>query len=161
MRIKSLSIIALLLALTVGNTNAQNVVEQPQNLRDVELPLTQDFENGMQSWTLQNDPGNTGGGQISTKTNHTTNGQYSYYLSNSQKNRYLISPELTNTANGVNVNFWYTNYTTVVGDNSSLRIYYSFTTCDLSAFLENGYVSIETVSDDWQEYVGDFPAGVK
>lgn len=157
MRMKSLPIIVLLLALTAGNANAQNVMEQPQTPRDGAW-LIQNFEdNDMQGWTLQNDPGNTGGGIISNTTNNTTGGQYSYRLSGSQKARYLISPELTNTENGVNVNFWYTNYygNTV----SALQVGYSMTTDDLSEFIFD--VPLDIVSNKWREYENELPANVK
>lgn len=159
MRIKSLSILALLLALTVGNANAQNVMEQPQTPRDGGW-LTQNFEdNQMHDWTFQNNEGTTAGGKIVATTNHTPGGSRSYYLTNSNRDCYLISPELTNTANGVNVNFWYCNYTYVSQDISSLQIGYSMSSNSLNDF--SWADPLDIVSDDWQNYVGDLPANVK
>ena len=133
MRIKSLSILALLFALTVGNMNAQNATQQPQNLRDGGW-LTQDFEdNDMHGWTFQDSQGASGGGMIVTVDNHTPEGKYSFRISGSQKYRYLISPELTNTESGVKVNFWYTNHYGN-GNTSEIQVGYSTTSDNLGSF---------------------------
>ena len=158
MRIKPFSIIVLLFSLTVGNVSAQNMVQQPQNLRDGGWP-TQNFEdNQMNGWTFRNNDPNhpTTGGSISNATNHTAGGNYSYYLRTGRVCD-LISPELTNTENGVRMSFWHTNYNYISQDISSLQIGYSMG--NLTEFSWS--VLLDIVSDDWQEYIYDFPANVK
>ena len=84
---------------------------------------------------------------------------FSSYYSASSYDQYLISPELNGTTGiGIDVEF---KYRTLNGNGSgeTFKVGYSTTTNDISAFTWGDEIS--TVSTDWIDYLGEFPAGTK
>ena len=129
-----------------------------------ELPYTYGFENGnltADGWEIQGATNNNTGlfsnssglGEIS---HGGSNFFLFYYL---ERNAYLLSPILTGGDNGVDVSFWYSEYSSTYGD-EQFQVGYTTdeTVTDASAFT---YGDVVTASTDWQQYQYTFPAGTK
>ena len=163
MKIKSLLVVALLVALAAGNLNAQ-----------VSLPLSQTFEDDdMQGWTFLDINNICDYHGISTEANHTpglTTGR-SYWVAVPEGYCYLVSPKLEDN-NGVVVDFWYTNF--LDGLISSFQVGYTTSgsiSLDASfnpeAFhwgedivASQGHANDYGVGDPgWTEYNNEFPEG--
>ena len=86
-------------------------------------------------------------------------GSYGFRFQYSEQSGSLISPVLTGGDRGVDVSFWYKEYSSTYGDE---QFYVGYTTdastTDVDAFT---YGSIITASTSWQEYTTSFPAGTK
>ena len=79
------------------------------------------------------------------------------FSKNNRPAQYLVSPELTETEEGVLVTFFYKQKD--VGRVESFTLGYSSTTDEIGAFTWNDYTVSTTT--DWAEYYGAFPAGTK
>ena len=86
-------------------------------------------------------------------------GSYGFRFQYSERSGSLISPVLTGGDRGVDVSFWYKEYSSSYGDE---QFYVGYTTdantTDVDAFT---YGSIITASTSWQKYTNSFPAGTK
>ena len=86
-------------------------------------------------------------------------GSYGFRFNYSEQSGSLISPVLTGGDLGVDVSFWYKEYSSSYGDE---QFYVGYTTdantTDVDAFT---YGTIVTASTSWQEYTNSFPAGTK
>ena len=86
-------------------------------------------------------------------------GSYGFRFNYSEQSGSLISPVLTGGDLGVDVSFWYKEYSNSYGDE---QFYVGYTTdantTDVDAFT---YGTIVTASTSWQEYTNSFPAGTK
>jgi hypothetical protein len=76
-----------------------------------------------------------------------------------ETNGYLVSPIFSGTDNGLNVSFWYKEYSTTYGD-EHFQVGYTTDESveDPSQFT---YEEVITASLDWQEYTNTFPTGTK
>ncbi|MBR4130423.1 MAG: choice-of-anchor J domain-containing protein [Bacteroidaceae bacterium] len=124
------------------------------------LPYEYGFEDNDLSndgWVLQ---GATSSSTcIETETNAAHNGTHGFVFYYSEQNAYLISPLLTGGEKGINVSFYYGEYSNAYGD-EQFQVGYTTdeTVTDASEFT---YGDIITASVDWQEYTSTFPAGTK
>ena len=124
------------------------------------LPYEYGFEDNdlsIDGWVLQ---GATSSNTcIETNTNAAHNGTHGFTFYYSEQNAYLISPLLTGGEKGINVSFYYGEYSNQYGD-EEFQVGYTTdeTVTDASEFT---YGDIITASVDWQEYTGTFPAGTK
>ena len=144
---KKLSIFLMLCVACFGVANAQQ-----------SLPYSYGFENNNLStdgWianiTSSYSGIKTGGPEHS--------GSLGFAFNYSEQNASLISPLLTGGDAGVDVSFWYMEYSSTYGDE---QFYVGYTTnentTDPSRFT---YGDIITASTSWQEYTNSFPAGTK
>ena len=119
------------------------------------LPYNYDFEDAdeLANWSLVSCAANTG-------RNNTTkrNGSWAFrFYYNTNPPQYLISPELTGTANGVEVTFYYKSHSS---GTETFHVGYSTTTAETSAFTIGDEISISYQST-WSTYNNTFPAGTK
>ena len=121
------------------------------------LPYSYGFENNdldAEGWTVQKTSPSTG---ISTSAMHE--GSYGFQFNYSERDAYLVSPELSGTGNGVALSFYYKEYSSSYGDE---QFYVGYTTdetvTDPSAFT---YGDITAASLAWQLYETMLPAGTK
>ena len=86
-------------------------------------------------------------------------GSYGFAFNYSEENGSLISPLLTGGDNGVEVSFWYKEYSSQYGD-EQFQVGYTIdeTVTDADDFT---YGDIITASLEWQQYQETFPAGTK
>ena len=122
------------------------------------IPFTEDFENGIDCWSLVACAASTG-------IYSTTDASYIYsgtkcfkFAYNTNPPQYLISPELSNTDDGVSVSFMYR-----VGSETwteSFKLGYSTTTDDITAFTwgpeQTGLSNLT-----YEAYSEVMPAGTK
>ena len=120
------------------------------------LPYSYGFEDNDLSadgWTLNSCHSSTGISSSAKKTG--SYGFYFYYRSNPPQ--YLISPELTGTANGVQVEFYYKNYYS--GYDETFQVGYSTTDNSTGSFTWGAEI---TASDEqWTLFSENFPSGTK
>ena len=117
------------------------------------IPFTEDFENGINCWTLVDCATSTGVGTTNVYSG-TKSFKFNY---NTNPPQYLISPELSGTENGMKVSFMYRaggSYT------ESFALGYSTTTSDVTAFTWLSEVTGIT-SNTYESYEGIMPADVK
>ena len=121
------------------------------------LPYSYGFENNDLSadgWTAQVSSSYSG---ISDYAAHT--GSYGFRFNYSENPGYLVSPLLQGGDNGVDVSFYYSEYSSSYGDE---QFYVGYTTdqsnTDPSTFT---YGSIITASTSWAKYENSFPKGTK
>lgn len=122
------------------------------------LPYSYNFDNDneLNCWSLISANNNMLG--ITTVDNNNVF-IFSSYNSASSYDQYLISPELNGTAGvGIDVEFKYRSYDGR-GSGETFKVGYSTTTNDISAFTWGDEIS--TLSTDWIDYFGEFPAGTK
>ena len=124
------------------------------------LPYAYGFENNdleAEGWTLVATNSSTGIYNAGSSTAYE--GSYLFRFQWSEQAAYLVSPLLTGTDAGVNLSFYYKEYSSSYGDE---EFYVGYTTdetvTDPSAFT---YGSIVTASTSWQEYTASLPAGTK
>jgi hypothetical protein len=121
------------------------------------LPYSYGFENNdldSEGWTAQITHEYSG---IQEFAAH--DGNYGFSFNYFEVNAYLMSPLLTGTDNGVDVSFYYAEYSNQYGDE---QFCVGYTTdenvTDPSDFT---YGTIVTASTSWAEYTNTFPAGTK
>lgn len=121
----------------------------------VNLPLTQDFENGLDaSWTTINSSGDNTLGITLNEGNNCF--QFSSFNSSSDYTQYLITPELPTYT----TKYFAFDYKNTNPYNETFEVGYSTTTNDVSAFTWSG--AITTNSTTWTEYIKNgIPADVK
>ena len=115
--------------------------------------LAEGFENGLNGWTMDNCNSSTG---VTSAYDYYT-GSYAFgFHWTTNPPQYLISPELTGTDNGVDVSFYYRNYSTYYEE--TFQVGYSTTNSSVSAFTFGPEI---TAAYAWTEYTNSFPAGTK
>ena len=122
------------------------------------LPYEYGFENNDLSadgWVLQGKTSNN----TSILSNAARTDSYGFRISYIEQDFYLLSPILTGGDTGVEVSFWYKEYSSAYGD-EQFQVGYTTdeTVTDASAFT---YGDVVTASTSWQEYTNIFPAGTK
>lgn len=121
------------------------------------LPYVYGFENNdlaADGWTRNATSSSTG---IHSDAKHL--GSYGFRFSYSEQNASLISPVLTGGDNGIDVSFWYKEYSAKYGDE---QFYVGYTTDENVTDPESfTYGDIITASTSWQQYENIFPAGTK
>ena len=141
-----LLLMTLLLFAFMGGAKAQQA-----------LPYEYGFENNDLSadgWVLQGSTSiNTG---ISTSAKQTDT--YGFQFTYSEHNAYLLSPILTGGENGIEVSFWYKNYSGGYPEHFKVGYTTDEAVTDASVFTYGDEI-IGTTS--WQEYTNVFPAGTK
>ena len=148
----SFLMLTLSLCLSWGGANAQQ-----------SLPYSYGFENNnlaTDGWLLQGVTGeNTGIGDISSTGSTPYEGSLCFVFEYVEENAYLLSPIFTGDENGIEVSFYYQEYSGQYGD-EQFQVGY---TTDASATDASTYTygEIVTASEDWQEYSNTFPAGTK
>ena len=86
-------------------------------------------------------------------------GSYGFRFNYSEQSGSLISPVLTGGDRGVDVSFWYKEYSSSYGDE---QFYVGYTTDENTTDVDRfTYGDIITASLSWQEYTNSFPAGTK
>lgn len=121
------------------------------------LPYSYGFEDNNLSadgWTTTCTSSSSG-----IKSDAARSGSYGFVFYYSEQNGALISPLLTGGDKGVDVSFWYKEYSNSYGDE---QFYVGYTTdetvTDPDSFV---YGNIVTATTSWQEYSNTFPAGTK
>lgn len=137
----------LALFLFLGGARAQQALPYEYGFEDNDLSTD--------GWVLQGKTAsNTGINSNAARTD-----SYGFCINYSEKNFYLLSPILTGGDAGVEVSFWYKEYSSQYGDE---QFQVGYTTdenvTDASAFT---YGDVVTASTSWQEYTNTFPAGTK
>ena len=122
------------------------------------LPYEYGFENNDlagEGWTIS-----VGGSTAiySLNSSYIRTGSYDFRFYGSTDAQYLISPELTNSATGVDVSFYYNSFTSA--SSRTFNVGYSTTNTELSSFtwLTN---DITYQADGWFQFSGSFPTGTK
>ena len=121
-----------------------------------------DYYYGFEDGNLSNDGWianitNSNSGIKSGGPEHT--GSYGFVFYYSEQNGSLISPLLTGGDRGVDVSFWYKEYSSSYGDE---QFYVGYTTDEnVTSISDFTFGDIITASTDWQEYTNSFPAGTK
>ncbi|MBR4432024.1 MAG: choice-of-anchor J domain-containing protein, partial [Paludibacteraceae bacterium] len=112
------------------------------------LPFSEDFSGNIDCWTKVACASNTG---------LYENNKFRFFY-NTTPPQYLITPELTSSANEVKVEFNYYNYY----GSETFKVGYSTTTNDISAFTWGEELTCSnTSSTSPSSYSENFPAGVK
>ena len=142
----------LLLLLAIGLPWAANAQKA--------LPYTYGFENNdldAEGWTAQVTSSSSGIYNAGSSTAYE--GEYLFRFNYSEQSAYLVSPLLTGTDAGVDLSFFYKEYSSTYGDE---QFYVGYTTdetvTDPSEFT---YGTIVTASTVWQEYTASLPARTK
>ena len=122
------------------------------------LPYEYGFENNDlagEGWTIS-----VGGSTAiySLNSSYIRTGSYDFRFLGSTDAQYLISPELTNSATGVDVSFYYNSFTSA--SSRTFNVGYSTTNTELSSFtwLTN---DITYQADGWFQFNESFPTGTK
>ena len=124
----------------------------------VALPYTEDFENGIDCWSLVACDGNTQVVENDSYTTYAYSGTHAFkFRYNTNPPQYLISPELTGGEDGVQVSLMYK-----VGGSftESFALGYSTTTNETSAFT---WLTEQTglTNQTYEAYTDYMPAGTK
>ena len=122
------------------------------------LPYSYGFENGdvtTDGWIANISSSHSG--IQSAGAPHS--GSYGFSFLYSEQNASLISPVLTGGDNGVDVTFWYKEYSNTYGD-EQFQVGYT-TNENVTDAGEFTYGDVVTASTDWQQYSNTFPAGTK
>lgn len=123
------------------------------------IPYSYGFEDNdltTDGWVLQ--------GATSSSTGIFTaayqNGSYGFRFHYSEQNAYLLSPVLTGTDKGVEVTFYYKEYSTTYGA-EQFQVGYTTdeTATDASTFTYGDIINAATTT--WEKYTQTFPAGTK
>lgn len=121
------------------------------------LPYEYGFENNdlaVDGWKLNATSSSTG---INSAASHS--GSYGFRFYYSEQNASLISPVLTGGDKGIDVSFWYKEYSSSYGDE---QFYVGYTTDENVTDPESfTYGDIITASLEWQKYENSFPPGTK
>ena len=122
------------------------------------LPFTEDFENGIDCWSLVACHAGTQVVENTSSTTYAYSGTHAFkFRYNTNPPQYLISPEFTDVENGVQVSFMYK-----VGGNftESFALGYSTTTNDVASFT---WLSEQTglTNTTYASYTDYLPAGTK
>ena len=124
----------------------------------VALPYTEDFENGIDCWTMVDCASGTNVVANDSYTTYAYSGTHAFkFAYNTNPPQYLISPELTGGEDGVQVSLMYKvggSYT------ESFALGYSTTTNETSAFT---WLSEQTglTNQTYEAYTDYLPAGTK
>ena len=126
-----------------------------------EFPYTQDFESGMQCWSMVSmDAANDAEFGIYADENAyagSNDFRFSSFDRGTDYNQYLISPEITLPATGnYMLKFMYKGHRTT----DAFRVLSSTTTKDVAAFT-NVLGDYPTVATEWTEVAFELPAGTK
>jgi len=145
MRKKSLLMTLLLLTCLLG-ARAQQALPYSYGFEDNDLAAD--------GWVLQ------GAASENTKiyTGAKRTGTYGFQFIYSEQSAYLLSPVLTGGDKGVDVSFWYKNYSGNYPEHFKVGYTTDEAATDASAFIYGDEV---TASTSWQEYSNVFPAGTR
>ena len=121
----------------------------------VALPFNEDFEDGIDCWTLVNCESSTGISADAKK-----DGSYGFrFRYNSNPPQYLISPELIASDKPVDVEFYYKNYSN--SNIETFKVGYSTSTNDISDFTWDAEETSVADYTTWGHYSDTKPANVK
>ena len=150
--------IAILAALVIGGGNSAWAQKS--------LPYSYGFENNDlagEGWTMT-DCAN-GGQAYNTTGIYSTSGYqrtgtycFRFYATNSAQ--YLISPELSSSATGIEASFYYNGYVTLAGTRN-FSIGYSTTNTDISSFTFTDFNSIGVSDKNYYLLTASCPTGTK
>ena len=138
-----------------GETSDTITVEARTACSAFALPYTEDFENGIDCWSLESCASGT---KVVEGTSYAYTGTHAFKFNyNTNPPQYLISPELTGGEDGVQVSLMYK-----VGGSftESFALGYSTTTNETSAFT---WLSEQTglTNQTYEAYTDYLPAGTK
>ena len=122
------------------------------------LPYSYGFENNNltgEGWTTYN-CNSSSTGIYNDYDAHT--GSYLFRFYYGESDAYLISPELTGTGSGVDVSFYYKNYSSYYTEQFQVGYTTISNNTDPSTYT---YGSTIYGENDWEEYSNTFPAGTK
>ncbi len=141
-----------------GETSDTITVEARTACSAFALPYTEDFENGIDCWTMVDCASGTNVVANDSYTTYAYSGTHAFkFAYNTNPPQYLISPELTGGEDGVQVSLMYKvggSYT------ESFVLGYSTTTNETSAFT---WLTEQTglTNQTYEAYTGYLPAGTK
>ena len=148
-----LSKLVLLVALFLGSSNVWGQAKS--------LPYNYGFgetsENSFddEGWTM-----NVGGtsGIYNSSTSYVHTGAYDFRFLGSTDPQYIFSPELENSASGIDVSFYYNGFSAY--SSRTFNVGYSTTNTEISSFT---WLSsdITYTADGWFQFNGSFPTGTK
>lgn len=141
----------MLVILLVGGGNFLSLSAQKA------LPYEYGFENNnlaSEGWTI-NAGGTTGIYKGSSYSHEST---YSFRFYGTTDTQYLFSPELANSATGIDVSFYYNSFTAY--SSRTFNVGYSTTDTEVSSFT---WLSsdITYTADGWRQFNESFPTGTK
>lgn len=121
------------------------------------LPYSYGFENNdltSEGWTMVTCDGSTG-----INSNAKRSGNYGFQFRwNTTPPQYLVSPQLTGTTDGVDVEFYYKNNSSSWTE--TFKVGYSTSSSDPTSFTYGEVIS--SINDQtWTKYEGSFHAGTK
>ena len=115
--------------------------------------FSENFENGIDNWTLRDCHANTG---INASAAHSGQCGFRFYYSTNPP-QYLISPELTGIAEGMLLEFYYKNHSSTYPE--TFKVGFSSTDNAIESFTFGDEI---TASDtQWHLYSEPIPAGTK
>ena len=124
------------------------------------LPYSCGFEedDDFDGWELYaSDQSHTG---VYNNESYAHSGTHAIGIYYNEQNGYLVSPIFTGGDNGINVSFWYKEYSNQYGDEQFEVGYITDESIeDPSEFTYDG--DVVTASTEWQQYTFTFPAGTK
>ena len=125
------------------------------------LPYTYGFENNnleADGWTAIVTSSSSGINSAGSSVAH--GGTYLFRFNYAEETgAYLVSPLLTGTDSGVDLSFYYKEYSSTYGDE---QFYVGYTTDEsVTDPADFTYGDIVTASTSWQEYTASLPAGTK
>ena len=116
-------------------------------------------DDDLTGWSMFNNPTGTGGLFSGEEISHSGTITFGFRYDN--EGGYLISPLFTGGDNGIDVSFWYKEYSSDYGDEQFMV---GYTTSDediTDPESQFTYGDVITASLEWQEYTFSFPAGTK
>lgn len=125
------------------------------------LPYEYGFEDNDLSedgWVKQTTQTNSG---IFSSSSASHEGTYLFRFHYSENPGYLITPLLTGTDNGVDVAFYYANYSTSYNEKFQVGYTTDESITDPSAFTYGDVITCTTVAPSYTKYEGTMPNGTK
>jgi hypothetical protein len=127
------------------------------------LPYSNSWEDDddFTGWSLFSNPSGTAGIYQDEGIGIAHSGVLTFGFRYDNEGGYLISPLFTGGDNGIDVSFWYKEYSSDYGD-EQFMVGYTTSDEDITD-PENEFIygNVITASTEWQQYTFSFPAGTK
>ena len=126
------------------------------------LPYSYGFENNnlaTDGWAQQAHYNYESG--ISYAGSNSHGGAYLFRFQYSENPGYLISPLLTGTNNGVDLEFYYANYSSSFNEKFQVGYTTDENVTNPSAFTYGAEITCQTIAPSYAKYENTFPAGTK
>jgi hypothetical protein len=125
------------------------------------LPYSYGFEDNdlsVDGWVKQTAQTNSG---IFNNSGSSHEGDYLFRFHYNENPGYLISPLLTGTDNGVDVTFYYANYSSSYNEKFQVGYTTDESVTDPSAFTYGDVITCQTLAPSYTKYEGTMPNGTK